>query len=224
MNEELKEILIAKMLDAPHSLSDEDLGLILNDDELHDIYEVSVALSSTYINNAKFDMEYEWARFRPRIYRNRDRTSWVIRIVAIFLGIIIVSRIAVHIIDNKFTKQPLEIAMTEQYKELENASTELPNPLKIEVEEKPQQDPVIIGNHYVAKDENYSPQNIYTNEEINIDIDEYLRIQQASIDNELALQVSETLLDEINLMISQTDNDIIDNQEFEYIVKTISMQ
>ena len=69
MTEEQKEILIAKMLDAPSSLSDVELDSILHDDELRDIYEASAALSSACIRQPEWDMKAEWNSFRPRIRR-----------------------------------------------------------------------------------------------------------------------------------------------------------
>ena len=68
MTEEQKEILIAKMLDAPSSLSDVELDSILHDDELRDIYEASAALSSACIRQPEWDMKAEWNSFRPRIH------------------------------------------------------------------------------------------------------------------------------------------------------------
>lgn len=73
MTEEQKEILIAKMLDAPASLSDMELDAILNDDELRDIYAASAALDSAYAAEAEFDMDAEWKRFCPLCTVNLTR-------------------------------------------------------------------------------------------------------------------------------------------------------
>lgn len=56
MTEEQKEILIAKLLDCPSSLSDEELDLILHDGELREIYDASVAMSGALVRQPDFDM------------------------------------------------------------------------------------------------------------------------------------------------------------------------
>lgn len=45
MTEEQKEKLIARMLDSPSSLSDEELEMMTLDEELRDIYEISSSVS-----------------------------------------------------------------------------------------------------------------------------------------------------------------------------------
>ena len=56
MTEQQKEILTAKMLDAPASLSDEELALIGNDPELRDIYEMSASIATASAARTRFDM------------------------------------------------------------------------------------------------------------------------------------------------------------------------
>lgn len=115
MTEEQKEILIAKMLDAPASLSDMELDAILNDDELRDIYAASAALDSAYAAEAEFDMDAEWKRFCPRLHRKPNKMRWFMRVAAIFLGVLIASGVVVKIINTTFTHDPQPvIAKVEQ--------------------------------------------------------------------------------------------------------------
>lgn len=60
MTEEQIEILIAKMLDAPSSLSDEELDSILQDEDLRSFYAASAALGNACIRQPEWDMEAEW--------------------------------------------------------------------------------------------------------------------------------------------------------------------
>lgn len=55
MTDEHKEILIAKLLDSPASLSDEELDAIAHDDELRDLYGVSSAVSDAYACRSEWD-------------------------------------------------------------------------------------------------------------------------------------------------------------------------
>lgn len=71
MTEEQKELLIAKMLDTPSSLSEEDLELILHDEELRGIYEASAALSGACIRQPELDMIAEWNCFRHALSVSR---------------------------------------------------------------------------------------------------------------------------------------------------------
>ena len=115
MTEEQKEILIAKMLDAPASLSDMELDAISDDDELRDIYAASAALDSAYAAEQEFDMDAEWKRFSPRLHRKPDKMRWFMRVAAIFLGVIFASSIVVKIINTIFTHAPQPvIAKVEQ--------------------------------------------------------------------------------------------------------------
>lgn len=205
MTEDQKEILIAKMLDAPSSLSDEDLDAILHDDELLDIYETSATISSAYIRQPELDMEQEWERFRPRIRRKPTAMRWVNLVAAIFLGVLFASSIAVSIIEIVFTPdQPPVIAKVEQSKVLD---TPQPNLHSTESEEKTKSDPTINKSHPPMTSQspvtNRRPtKNTETVEipesqmETDTDIADYMRIQQARVDNDLAMQAAESYLEE----------------------------
>lgn len=139
MTDEQKEILIAKMLDAPSSLSDKELDAILHDDELRDIYEVSSAVSSAYAGQPELDMEDEWKRFRPRLRRKPTAMRWAMRVAAIFLGVVLASGIAVRIIDLIYThdRQPV-IAKVDQLQELKPDLSIQQRPQTSSTDEMPQ--------------------------------------------------------------------------------------
>lgn len=105
MTEEQKDILIAKMLDAPATLSEKELELIATDDELRDIQKISAAISGALTPNIEIDAQQEWARFRPRIHRKPSPMRWVMRVAAIFLGIMLAAEIISKFTDQLFTAE-----------------------------------------------------------------------------------------------------------------------
>lgn len=184
MTDEQKYNLIARMLDAPDSLSDAELDIIASDDELIDILAISGKLKSACSAPLDLNAEAEWERFRPRLKRRTFTLSrrWM-RVAAIFLGAVFISAVAVRIVDFVFTSdsEPLVAdAVQSSYHE-----TIAPNPVEqtiapVEEATPPQQatPPKTKKQKAVVKKE--------------IDIDEYVRIQQAKIDNNIA-----TLMEEI---------------------------
>ena len=152
MTEEQKEILIAKMLDAPYSLSDEELDLMMHDDELREIYEASAALSSALIRQPELDMKAEWDRFRPRLRRKPAPMRWVMRVAAIFLGVIFFSGIAVRIIDKVFSDdQTPVVAKVDPSTKLKASPVKPDNQLTAEIKEEPEKDPTIVRKHSAGR-------------------------------------------------------------------------
>ncbi len=232
MTEEQKEILIAKMLDAPSSLSDVELDSILHDDELRDIYEASAALSSACIRQPEWDMKAEWNSFRPRIRRKPATMRWVMRVAAIFLGVLFASNLVVRTIDYVFTiEQPSAIARVVQSPALNFATTSPRNPQTTEVtKEEAEQEPTIVrkhstvANHHLAKAEINRSNPPAAQVEPTIDIDEYLRIQQARIDNDLAMQIAESYIEEYDDLIAILDAVGAYNAELDDAIKKVTME
>ncbi len=59
MTDEQRDIIIAKMIDAPAALTDEELRMIASDAELSDIQAVSAAVSGAYARKPTIDIEGE---------------------------------------------------------------------------------------------------------------------------------------------------------------------
>lgn len=143
MTDEDKDILIMKMIDDPASLSENEIETILNDGELHDIYETSSSIGGAYAASREFNAASEWALFRQRVRKKPPVWRRVMRIAAILLGIAAVSGFLTTIFDHSH-----EDDSTDFYTRAELPET-------------------------VISDE--------------IDIEEYLRIQKARIDNDIAM-------------------------------------
>jgi len=227
MTDEQKEILIAKMLDAPSSLSDKELDAILHDDELRDIYEVSSAVSSAYAGQPELDMEDEWKRFRPRLRRKPTAMRWAMRVAAIFLGVVLASGIAVRIIDLIYThdRQPV-IAKVDQLQELKPDLSIQQRPQTSSTDEMPQIEkskPAVPATR-IAKAEVAPAKASRAQEEPVIDIDEYLRIQQARIDNDLAIQAAESYMEEYDNLVPILDAAGVYDPEFDNAIRKVTME
>ena len=175
MTDEQKEKLIAKMLDTPASLSDDELDGILRDPELLDLYEISAAVSNASIRQPDIDVNEEWTQFRGRIRRKPLPLDWIMRVAAIFLGVMFTAGILVKVIDYVFSQESAPVIAESE----KNAEPEILIP---KISDPPTENRENLAVAAVTPDH---PVASPTDE---IDIEEYLTIQQARIDNELALQ------------------------------------
>lgn len=203
MTEQEKDILIGKMLDSPSSLTDEDLSMILSEEELKEIYELSSVVKGACIRQPEIDVAMEWRLFRHRILPKPSPIRWVMKVAAIFLGVALASGIIVKFIDHIFTQndspvvaeagKPLDkinqlngnCAGNHPYVNNKSISDTYP-----EAENKAS---VIVS--YTSKTPKLTSDKVEVEEE-DIDVDEYLRRQQAEISYEIALLNAEIYLDE----------------------------
>lgn len=201
MTEEQKDILIAKMLDAPDSLSDGELDMILFDEELRDIYEASALVSGALASKQEFDVEQEWRLFRHRILRKPSLTRRFMRVAAIFLGVVIASGIIAKVIDYSLTRggqeQMAEVAKPTTLNDHANKD-DTTKMLIIEpvAEQKEVNKPATTVIAKATRKANTASQK----EEEEIDVDEYLRQQQEEIEEEIISNNAEIYVDEYYAM------------------------
>ncbi len=209
MTENRKELLIAKIIDAPDSLSDEELELIVGDDELRDILEMSAIVKGACMKPSEKNVADEWKRFRPRLTQSsRPSWGWAMRVAAIFLGVLFLSAIMVRLVDFMSSAPEKPFMANEEGTHVQEAVLTAPT-----VESEPEtaipvQTPesTSVGKaSRTAKDKATDAP-----ETTDIDIDEYLRIQQARIENEIAEQNAEIYLAEYQAM-QQCSKDVYDN-------------
>lgn len=232
MTAEEKEKLIARMLDTPEFLSDKELREILQDEELRDIYNMSAELTGVCSRPPEPDMKAEWELFRPRIRRKPDSMRWIMRVASIFLGVMFISGIIGRIIDYTLTSsEPAKIALMKESRE----KTEKTSATRLETQ--PATSGSEVKNEQTAKTarsvktaDKKSEQSsiasgaIIDQKEESFDIDEYLRIQQASIDNELALQAAESYQEEYERMASILNAAGISDEELDITIKKVTME
>ena len=188
MTEEQKESLIAKMIDRPSSLSDDELALITRDPELRDLLEASADLSGALTPVPEFDPDEEWRRFSPRI-SHRTGYRLIFRVAACLIGLTFIAAIVF--------KMSISPSAPESQSELLAQEVVSPQPPAQEIHiEEPVEVEIIEPqkpNHTVASTTPAEPDE---EDDEDIDIDEYLRIREAEIDNELALINAENIKDE----------------------------
>lgn len=229
MTEVQKEILIAKMLDNPSCLSDEELEIILHDDEMKDIYEMSADVSgSIRQSHLIVDMDDEWDRFNSRMKRKSSPMRWMTKVAAILSGLIIISGITIFFLDRpQSTNETAVVDNTALHATIENTlqSNNTNNISNPELSEKditpsvsPQNTPIAVRKVSHAKPK-AKPDIIIDDAEI----DEYLRIQQASIDNEIALQAAEIIKDEYEALLPYLDAAGAYNAKMDKTIARITM-
>ena len=230
MTEEQKDNLIAKMLDAPSSLSDEELDAIVHDDELRDIYGMSSAMSGACIHQPEIDMDDEWNCFRPRLRRKPSPMRWVMRVAAIFLGVLVASGITVRLLDRLLISDERPVmSMLEQQDMTDTIImpyVEVPD--TVAVAEPPTAPSVERKEHVAEHEPLIAKAEVATAEDIeqaaDVDVDEFLRIQQARIDNDLAMQAVEVFEDEYIAMCQIYDIIGEDDKVLDDTFRKITMQ
>lgn len=228
MTDEQKEILIAKMLDAPYTLSNEDLNMIQHDEELKDIYEVSSAISGATMPQPELDMEEEWKFFRPRIRRWRTPSRWIMKVAAIFLGVLALGGITGKIIDYMLTTENQPLVATAQ--QPDSTIKEIDPKLEVESMEKvfaeenveTKASLSVIPHRKRVKAE--SAESEATNEDNLIDIDELIRIEQAKIDNDMAVLTAQQILIDYNTMLLNVDMNEVDTEQMTQTINMLTMQ
>ncbi len=221
MTEEQKDILIAKMIDSPALLSDSELETIIADDELREIYEMSVAVSAAYIDRCPIDAAQGWERFKRHIKPKLTLTQWTLRIAAVWIGVMVVAGAAVGLLS--IDVRPPHIAGVgvktdtihpRQITTIHAASPEREIVTAVQVVDSPKR-PEATTHASVCDSVPQSEQ---------FDIDEYMRIQQAAIDNEFAQLTAELVEDDYAVMLQDYDDPDIDVYELERMIRNVTMQ
>lgn len=216
MTELQKDTLISKMIENAYSLSDEELDMIVHDEELREIYEMSSAVKGTYLSHREFDMDKEWKLFQSRNLSGFKRAGlkWIFRAAAVVLLLVCLPAIVVkmhknnpdtanqHITaDLQHTASLKSFALTTVVAEDSVAPVENFVLSEIKVEHKSSHRPF---NVRVKESES---EMLFSEEDL--DIEQYLRIEQASIDNDLAMQNAEIYREEyeaIREIIGEDEN------------------
>lgn len=200
MTEQDKDILIGKMFDSPSSLTDEELSMILDDDELKDIYEVSSAVKGALMTQAEMDMAREWRLFRTRLLPKPSPMRWMMRTAAIFLGVLLVSGIIVKLADYGLKQDDKPFVAEAEQSVANNHTSEvysdnnLPDEKAITAEVTEAEAITSVAVPAPSNKLKSISEKIELKDEI--DADEYLRLQQSEIDREIALLDAEIYLDQ----------------------------
>lgn len=220
MTEEQKELLIARMIEVPSSLSDEELEAIVQDEELRALYEMCVDVEASSRTVPKIDTQEEWARFRPLLHRRHCAMRRFMRVAAIFLGVIL----AAGAIDKAIDR----MLLYNEAPEIVKIEPSMPLRKKPEGEARPRPKPVeeALDPKPVAVQASVPHQKAYrkvqSEPSSDIDVDEYLRIQQAKVDNDLAIQEAEMY--EMQKSVVLRIIDLMDEQQEDNNFRKVIMQ
>lgn len=202
-----KDMLLEKMLDPGATLTDADLEMILHDDELREIYEVSADVRGACVQPSEIDVEQEWRLFRRKLHPGYSVWRRVMRVAAIFLGVLLVSGIVKIALDHLLTDGRSVMAAESTAKK---DSTQLAAPtLQTEssvhcfvAENEAAPEPVEVARKGTPK--RLVIERVEEEYEEEVDIDEYLRLQQARIDNDLAILQAQLYIDQLQAINEAT--------------------
>ena len=220
MTQQEKDILIEKMLDPGGTLSAEELEIIFLDDELKDIYELSSAVRGACVQLPTIDLEREWSLFRHRILPRPSRWKWTMRVAAIFLGVMFVSGIVRIAIDRILTEEKTVAIVKSKQQTTEKFKQETSNPQNpiLENDDLPISAPPATRKAATPR-RNIADMEV---EEAEIDVDEYLRLQQARIDNDIAMIQAELFIDQIQTLretqLQGDEEDALEQREERYVI------
>lgn len=230
MTEVEKDLLIGKMTDNPDSLTDQDLDAISKDSELREIYEISCLIKRVASSKIEVDGVKEWELFRPRIKKNPMLFIRYMRIAAIFLGVLVLSYIVIKTVNNVYEKPatPVMSQNNEIIKEKQKSGTQdlnfTFNSDSISTGKVDRNSNELAGKIIKTKNTTEEEIQIEIQTANEIDIDEYLRIEEAKIENELALLTSQMYLDEIERIKPKLESLGIDEVWIDNEIKKMTMK
>lgn len=189
MTEEQKEILLGRMVDNPAGLSSDDMAMIAGDEELRELYQLSADLKTACVKPPEIDEAKEWQRFRSRmrVVGRRRRWSRMMRVAAIFLGVMLLSGVAVTLIDRlmlmpestEIAAVPVDtVAVAPEQKEAAGPELIAEAAVKKAVKESVGEAKRAGGKQSTSSEPS---------------IEEYLAVQQARIENEIATELAEAI-------------------------------
>lgn len=219
MTEEQKEFLIAKMLDTPASLTDEELEDIVSDTELRDIYEVSAAVAEALSTKAEFDLADEWVLFRKRLKRRRLPLRQIFKAVACIAGIITISVVFLKTNTTSISDN-VPAAICEATTADKEAMPSIPISPEATLPPRMTHQTTIAPIKHPAPSRKKEAAAQELPPISDSELEEYLDIQQARIENDLAMLNAEAIIDDLNSMY---DDDWQKKEAIRAAINTIIM-
>ena len=178
MTEEAKEILIEKMLDRQVELTDDDIAAIIGDEEMSELYEISVGLAAQLRPQPKTSADEGWNELRRRLTPNKRLSAKRYRIisgVAAAACLFLMVGLALRFAFNSEITMDTRGCDTMPGSEIAEAKVAV-------IDNVAEEDVVEIDSN--------QPSTAPDDKTDMIDIDEYLRIEQARIDNDVAMAMA----------------------------------
>ena len=222
MTPEQKELLIEKMIDRPESLSSNEISLIIADDELRDLYDISARLADEYSATPQVDIDAEWNSLRGAIiaggsHKRRRPVAWLAAAVA---GLVICGgavRFALSETPASISSPSISSANVAQ--ELSQVETPAQAVVQSLVDEAgahiaQTSNPAIARSSRTVRARKPKTAEAPSAEEI--DIEEYLRVEQARIDNEVAMELSKVYRAQFEVKIDLIVEMLVDGRLEDY--------
>lgn len=195
MTEEIKNTLIGKMVDRPDELTSDEIMAICSDEELRELYEISTKLQDTLQPEPPTTVAQEWDMFsrrleirhpKKKLYRLLLQTAAVVAGVLLISAVIIkitgdapsasVPSLTADVINSGITECPADTIRCQNDKLVTTLKNDASHIADVSKPDK---------NHSAKKAKSTSTPTATP------DFDEYLRIEQARIDNEIAMAMAE---------------------------------
>lgn len=222
MREEDKDILTAKMLDAPSALTDDEIDAIIQDDELRGIYEMSADLVWACAERAPVNVADEWKRFSRKLPNRPSMFKRAVRVAAVFVVMLMAAGMAFNL---TWTCRAPEARNVNTGEKKRTAISSAEGQIAAACEPKPEPD-AETGKQSPAPDRqrkvaaaDYVP----AFEDEDPEIDEYLRVQQAVADSELASMTARTIQEEYAAFLENSCDPDIDTDYLTSVVLSVTM-
>lgn len=194
MTETERNLLIEKMVCVPRELTDADISAIIGDEELRIVYEMSVMLKESKASELKSSPAEEWEKFRGRISRPKRRYGlW--RRVAYIAAAAVVAFLAVKVVIAPNTQAPMQDTelMAESGKAIESVETTPADTTTVMTM-------VVAESELVAEAKPIASRASRKEGMVASEVDERIRIEQARIDNEVAMALAEVYAENYSAM------------------------
>lgn len=197
MTDREKDILIEKMLEAPGQLSPGEITAILADEELRDMYVISVRLKTALRRPPAVDTADEWKRFSKRITVRRRPLFAIMRCVAAVVALLLVSVVIVRLTAGDGDADIQDI-LADSKNIVDSAAVVLPATDDSAVP-APETAPCVNAGeakpHVAAvprrKTQRAITSAVQAERYAEADIDHYIKVEQARIDNDVAMAMAE---------------------------------
>lgn len=216
MTDAQKDILIAKMLDPSATLTDEEIEVIAADEELRDILDASARVAGSLAPAPTFDIEKEWKQFSRLLRPKPSSYRWILRVAAIFAGVAIAGGLLVRIIDTAmYTGDPTDIPGLYSYTELPAARTDTSTDTTSSTSATHSPSPTPHRPSTPTR-----PSTAADAEQA--EIEEILSIEQARVDNDVALHNAEVFRQQYIAMLDCYDTR--PDQNLEVYLESLTME
>lgn len=221
MTDELREILLAKMLDNPRELTADQLVLIESDGELRELYSLALAISESSSAVPGMDVDAGWAALKPRLApQPKKRFNLSASVIGAAAAVTLLVAAIAGVFLNPQLPSGSDIALSTSVRD------QHPSQLSIAGIKRSftASSPATVSE--MAKIETIKPEPEVTTEptepEVDeqytvaeIDPEELIRIEEARLDNEVAMAIADVyrteLQNHLDIAAAMIDNGLTDD-------------